>query len=79
MPLDAADAFEVSSGGGTQNRTGDAGIFSPSLYRLSYPADKQSDYRVTPCACKMRISERRTGQTSDENRLAVWAAFPYNA
>ena len=26
------------NGGRTQNRTGDTGIFSPLLYRLSYPA-----------------------------------------
>ena len=46
------DAHKGRPGGGTQNRTGDAGIFSPSLYRLSYPADKQSDYRLTARACK---------------------------
>ncbi len=49
---------ETQPGGGTRNRTADAGIFSPSLYRLSYPADKQSDYRVTIRACKMGISSR---------------------
>ena len=27
-----------NNGGRTQNRTGDTGIFSPLLYRLSYPA-----------------------------------------
>ncbi len=26
------------NGGGAQNRTGDTRIFSPLLYRLSYPA-----------------------------------------
>jgi hypothetical protein len=29
-----------SPGGGGQNRTADTGIFSPLLYRLSYPADR---------------------------------------
>ncbi len=29
-------------GGGTQNRTGDTRIFSPLLYRLSYPAEKEN-------------------------------------
>ena len=28
----------TKNGGRTQNRTGDTGIFSPLLYRLSYPA-----------------------------------------
>ena len=28
------------NGGRTQNRTGDTGIFSPLLYRLSYPATR---------------------------------------
>ncbi len=27
-------------GGGGRNRTADTGIFSPLLYRLSYPADR---------------------------------------
>ena len=30
--------FEEKNGGRSQNRTGDTGIFSPLLYRLSYPA-----------------------------------------
>ena len=29
---------DKKNGGWTQNRTGDTGIFSPLLYRLSYPA-----------------------------------------
>ena len=29
---------KAKNGGRTQNRTGDTGIFSPLLYRLSYPA-----------------------------------------
>jgi hypothetical protein len=28
------------TGGGGQNRTADTGIFSPLLYRLSYPANR---------------------------------------
>ena len=31
-------AKRQKNGGRTQNRTGDTGIFSPLLYRLSYPA-----------------------------------------
>ena len=30
--------IDKKNGGWTQNRTGDTGIFSPLLYRLSYPA-----------------------------------------
>jgi hypothetical protein len=32
------------NGGGAQNRTGDTRIFSPLLYRLSYPAPKDFVY-----------------------------------
>jgi hypothetical protein len=35
-------------GGGAQNRTADTRIFSPLLYRLSYPASKDFVYPVLP-------------------------------
>ncbi len=31
---------DLDIGGGGRNRTADTGIFSPLLYRLSYPADR---------------------------------------
>ena len=32
--------IKAKNGGRDQNRTGDTGIFSPLLYRLSYPATR---------------------------------------
>ena len=43
------------NGGRTRNRTGDTGIFSPLLYRLSYPATEQWKHSRARCFINLTI------------------------
>ena len=57
----------TKNGGRTQNRTGDTGIFSPLLYRLSYPAT---------CKLYNRHRRRRFVKPSRRNKTEKWRFQP---
>jgi hypothetical protein len=78
-----------NSGGGAQNRTGDTRIFSPLLYRLSYPASRCFVYpdlldlsiQNRPCQIpqiyrQCHVEGNALGFSCPERRLAYFRSTP---
>ena len=65
MKVNSVLLYVFQSGGRSRNRTGDTRIFSPLLYRLSYPA--ATDTHCTRDKSPMQARLRQTAPAGFDN------------